>query len=332
MTKPLIKYYDEAREFSNMENCAEKIELAVSRLENPYNITDENRLMYHTYLEKEAPKAVFELIDANRIRLFPLLVKYRTIRKANITKMVDYAQTNRKMDILSYLLNIGNEFRMRPKAMDIAPKFVPGKSANNDLQKLPDYDSLHAGDIIWMGIIPMPWVVLDKKDGKALVISKYVFDCQAYHSIFYKVKWNDTSICKWLNGDFADRYFTDIEKERICPVYIDKDATLFMEEKLETVKNSLFFLSVEEAAKYFKTEEERTARITVFGKRKIMWATFDVYAHWWLRSMTQDVLGKGATFVRLDGAIQTHGGYILSNSYDEFYDHFGVRPAMYINL
>lgn len=331
MAKPLIKYYDEARDFNNMENCAEKIELAVSRLENPYNITDENRLMYHTYLEKEAPKAVFELIDANRIRLFPLLVKYRTIRKANITKMVDYAQTNRKMDILSYLLNIGNEFRMRPKAMDIAPKFVPGKSANNDVQKFPDYDSLHAGDIIWMGSIPMPWVVLDKKDGKALVISKFIIDCQAYHNIFYKVHWNDCSAYKWLNREYAPRYFTDEEQQRIHPVYISKtDDALYMEETENTVKNSLFFLSMEEAGKYFRTQDQRRARISAFGKRKIMWASFDVYAHWWLRTYSKDPVG--ASHVKLDGEMTVHGGTILSNGYDEFYDHFGVRPAMYINL
>lgn len=331
MAKPLIKYYDEAREFNNMENCAEKIELAVSRMENPYNITVENRLMYQTYLEKEAPKAVPELIDANRIRMFPLLVKYRTVRKANITKFVDYAQTNRKMDILSYLLNASNEFRIRPKAMGIAPKFVPGKSDNNETQVFPDYDSLRPGDIIWMGVLPMPWQVLDKKDGKVLVISKYVIDCQAYHSVFYKVHWNDTSICKWLDREFAQNYFSDREKQRIQSVYLGKkDDSLYMEEQENTVENKLFFLSIPEAEKYFRTEDERRARITSFGKRKIMWASFDVYAHWWLRTYSTDPVGT--CHVTMYGDTTIHGGTILSNAYDEFYDHYGVRPAMYINL
>ena len=176
----------------------------------------------------------------------------------------------------------------------------------------------------------MPWVVLEKKNGKALVISKYIFDCQAYHNIFYKVRWNDSSICKWLNSEYADRYFTDMEKEKIQPVYIDKDANLHMEKQDETVENRLFFQNIEEAERYMKTDEDRYARITVFGKRKIMWASFDVYAHWWLRSLSPDRVG--ATHVRLDGVIQNHGGVIMSNGYDEFYDHFGVRPAMYINL
>ena len=332
MSKPLLDYYNEKVEFSRLPDCAEKVQLAITRLENPYNISEEDRLMYQDYLGKDAAKAVPEIIDKNLVRMFPMLVKYRTIKKGNVAKFTEYAQQAKKMDILSYLLNAGNDLRFHPKELDIAPKFTPGKSDNSIPQQLPDYESLRVGDVVWLGIKPMPWIVLEKKDGKALVISKYVFDCQAYHSIFYKVKWNDTSICKWLNGEYAERYFTQLEKEKIHPVYIDKEATLFMEEKEDTVKNTLFFLSIEESVKYFKTPQDRTARITAFGKRKIMWATFDVYAHWWLRSLTQDVLGKGTTYVRLDGEIQNHGGYILSNSYDEFYDHFGVRPAMYLNL
>ena len=330
MSKPLKDFYNEKIEFNRLPDCAEKVQLAVTRLENPYNISEEDRLMYQDYLGKGAAKAVPELIDKNAIRMFPLLVKYRTIKKSNVAKMVEYAQSARKMDILSYLLNAGNDLRFHPKNLDIAPKFTPGKSDNNTPQKMPDYESLRVGDVVWFGEKPMPWQVLEKKDGKALVISKYIFDCQAYHNIFYKVRWNDSAMCKWLNGEYADRYFTQEEKDRIQPVYIDADANLYMEEKEGRVENKLFFLNIEEAGRYMKTDEDRLARITAFGKRKIMWATFDVYAHWWLRSLSPDRVG--ATHVRLDGTIQEHGGFILSNGYDEFYDHFGVRPAMYIKL
>ncbi len=332
MSKPIIEYFNEKIEFNRLPDCAEKVQLAVTRLENPYNISEQDRLMYQDYLGKDAVKAVPEMIDKNLIRMFPMLVKYRTIKKGNVAKMVEYAQSARKMDILSYLLNVGNDLRFHPKNLDIAPKFTPGKSDNNVPQQLPDYESVKVGDVIWLGVKPMPWQVIEKKDGKVMVISKYAFDCQAYHSSFYKVRWNDAAICKWLNTEYAGGYFTNFEKERITPVYIDGDAVVHTDEKEGTVKNTLFFLSIEEAERFFRTEEERLARVTAFGKRKIMWASFDVYAHWWLRSLTKDVIGVGATHVRMDGVIQEHGGYVLSNGYDEFYDHFGVRPAMYIRL
>ena len=149
MSKPLIDYYNEKVEFNRLPDCAEKVQLAVTRLENPYNISEEDRLMYQDYLGKDAVKAVPELIDKNAIRMFPLLVKYRTIKKGNVAKMVEYAQSARKMDILSYLLNAGNDLRFHPKNLDIAPKFTPGKSDNNVPQQIPDYESLRVGDIVF---------------------------------------------------------------------------------------------------------------------------------------------------------------------------------------
>ena len=33
-----------------------------------------------------------------------------------------------------------------------------------------------------------------------------------------------------------------------------------------------------------------------------------------------------------NGDIKLYGGTIMSNGYDEFYDHYGVRPAMYLTM
>jgi len=329
MAKTPIIYYDELREFNRMEDCAEKTVLAVSRLENPYNLSDENWVMYQDYLQKTAPKTVPEFIDTNRITMFPLLVKYKVIRKANINKMVDYAQNARKMDILSYLLNVGNDLRNHPKELDIAPKFTPGKSENDAVQKLPD-SSARVGDVVWMGVLPMPWQVLENKDGRLLIISKFAFDCQAYNNTFYKMRWEDSAICKWLNNEFFTNYFTDCEKSAVHPVYIDED-TLCTEKTDNMPESKLFFLSVAEAEKHFRTEEERKARVTIVGRRKILWQHFDTYAHWWLRSPS---IGStpGAAHVLANGDIALHGGIIMSNGYDRFYDHYGVRPAVYLDV
>ncbi|MBQ8604753.1 MAG: hypothetical protein IJ410_07935 [Oscillospiraceae bacterium] len=329
MAKNPIRYYDELREFNRMEDCAEKTQLAVSRLENPYNLSDEDWVMYQDYLSKKAPKTVPEFIDTNRITMFPLLVKYKVIRKANINKMVDYAHDARKMDILSYLLNAGNDLRSHPKNLDIAPKFTPGKSVNNAVQKLPQADA-KPGDIVWMGKLPLPWQVLENKDGRLLVISKYAFDCQAYNNTFYKMRWEDSAVCKWLNTEFLPAYFTSREQAVIRHMYIDED-TLYTEKTDSLPESRLFFLSVAEVNKYFRTEEDRKARVTLFGKRKILWQHFDVYAHWWLRTPSLDDVA-GASHVQADGGIALHGGVIMSNGYDRFYDHYGVRPAMYLDI
>ena len=82
--------------------------------------------------------------------------------------------------------------------------------------------------------------------------------------------------------------------------------------------------------RYFRTDEERKARITLQGKRRILWQHFDVYAHWWLRTPSID-RHAGESHVTYKGEIAMHGGVIMSNGYDKFYDHYGVRPVMYID-
>ena len=271
-----------------------------------------------------------EFTDKNRLTMFPLLVKYKVIRKANVNKMVDYAQEKRKMDILSYLLNVSNDLRNHPKALDIAPKFTPGKTENNAVQQLPS-EKAKAGDIVWLGIKPMPWLVMENRDGRLMLISKYAFDCQAYNNTFYKMKLENSAVYKWLNGDFYKLFFNDEEKNIIAGTYIDDEDRLHTVKIADKQESKLFLLSVDEAKKYFPEAENRRARITLHGKRKVMWVSFDVYAHWWLRTPSLDKVA-GESHVDYTGEIQRHGGTVMSNGYDVFYDHYGVRPAMHLTL
>ena len=330
MTKIAVKYYNEIIEFNGMPDCAEKVELAISRLENPYSISDENRVTYQEFLQKTAPKLVNEFIDSNKISIFPLLVKYRVIRKANVSKFTDHAHSMKKMDILSYLLNVGNDFRNHPKQLNIAPKFTPGKSDNNIAQKIPTYDELKQGQLIWLGTVPMPWIVLSKKDGKALIISKYAFTCEPFNRTFNRVTWHTCSLRRWLNEEYLNSVFSQQEKDLIIPVYIGEDDALGFNEKENITADKLFLLSSSEAEKYFKTPEEKLARVTNYAKSKIMWQSFDQYGHWWLRTKSKDEIG--ATHITYNGELSYYGGTILSNSYDRYFDHYGVRPAMYIEL
>lgn len=319
-----IIYYNEAADFARLPCCAEKTELAVSRLENPYNLTDDNRKMYHAYLEKERPKTIEEFISANKLSVFPLLVKYRVIKKTSVTKLVQIAQKYGKMDILSYLMNVSNEFRTAAKSMGIAPKFVSGLYTDMP-QIFPIGDEIKPGNTIWMGKNPMPWVVLEKKKDKLMVISKYALDCQPYHETHNPVFWNDCSMRKWINTKFLQDNFSQQEISVMESVNIDDDDVLNF-----GGEDKLFFLSTAEVEKYFKTADERKARITARGKSKIMWTSFDVYAHWWLRS--HGTLPVGAAYVQADGNVFLHGGTIYSNSYDLYFEHYGVRPAMCINI
>ncbi len=321
-----ITYYNEATDFSRMENCPEKVEIAISRLENPQGLTDDMVVMYQDYLFNTAPKIASQFIDLNKLALFPMLVKYRVIKKANVIKLTEYAREKRKMDMMSYLMDVGNQFRTSPTLMDIAPKFTPGKSVlPQDTQ--PDYSRAKTGDIIWLGSPFMPWQVLENKSGRLLVISKYVLDCLPFED-FYKRNtfWGQSSIRKRLNRDYLYALLTEDEISKITPVYINReDDSLSFDIPQDETGDRLFLLSVKEAKRYFRDDRQRWAPVVKYATRSMLWTVFDKWAHWWLR--TPGELDADMFYVR-DGVIMS----VNSTVQGSYFEHFGVRPAMYINM
>lgn len=94
------------------------------------------------------------------------------------------------------------------------------------------------------------WLVLDVKDDKVLLISKY--------ALGYGLGSND-SVRKWLNGEFINSAFTNDEIEMISnmPVPYFKDSSIETQDKV-------FLLSIDEANKYFNSDTERECEPTEY--------------------------------------------------------------------
>lgn len=324
MTMKKIIYFDEEREFLRLESCIEKVEIAISRLENPYGLTDEKIVMYQNYLFNQAPKLAQEFIDLNRVNIFPLLVKYKVIKKANVIKLTDYAREQKKNDILFYLMEAGHLMKTNSKNLEVVKKHTPGKSALPDAENTYNYRNSRPGDIIWMGTDPMPWQVLENKEGRLLLISKYVIDCLPIDDFFRgHSEWRTSSIRRRLNSEYIDALLTKEEKDRTVPVYIDWDDTLsFDNEKGLSSDDRFFFLSVKEAQRYLRSERDRMAPVTKYAIRSMLWTVFDQFAHWWLRSPGEHPVD--IYYVR-DGVIMSENSTVQG----AYFEHFGVRPAMY---
>ena len=310
-------FYNETKDFIRLNNCTEKVEIAISRLENPYNITQEQIEMYIDYLSKEACETVLQFIDMGKINIFPLLAKYNVIKKTNVIEFTDYARDKRKMDIMSYLMQIGNEIRKsKVKKAIVKPIETYDKSK---------YASEKAGEIIWLGEEAMPWTVLENKHGRLLVISMYAIDCKPFETFYSSKPWSKSTIRIIVNDEYMEKILTKEEIDSIIKVYIDDKDNLSFEETESSTDNKLFFLSVKETEKYLKTKKSRLAVVTSYATRSNLWTVFDQYAYWWLRSQ-----GKTET----DKYYVQDGELIGVNSTVEIwnYQHFGVRPAMYINF
>nr|WP_269141877.1 DUF6273 domain-containing protein [Lientehia hominis] len=166
------------------------------------------------------------------------------------------------------------------------------------------------------------WRILDRDQDKILVVSEYVLDFKQMDSAFREVEyWGDSSLRSWLNQDFINISFVDDEKEMISPVSV----------KNQVYKNhvtvgggntvdKVFLLSIEEAEKYFLTNEERISRATAYTNEQGMYSYSDSSCLWWLRSPNN----IGYAYVSADGSINEGGINCWSDS--------GVRPALWIDV
>ena len=98
------------------------------------------------------------------------------------------------------------------------------------------------------------WLVLEVKDGKALVISKYALDCKPYNTSSTNVTWETCSLRNWLNNDFINSAFSATEKTMIPSVKVSADKNPdYSTSSGKATQDRLFLLSVKEMNKYLSS-------------------------------------------------------------------------------
>ncbi len=319
-----MKYYDETPDFKRLKTSRVKTELALSRMENPWGMTEEKRQMYREYLSEHRVNTVEKLIDLNKKELFPLLVKYRVLKRSNIMPFIDYARDNRKNEILFYLMEAANLLRTNSKQLNLYKKAGGDFPPENNT----DFSKARRGDILWLGKDPSPWQVLEKKDKHLLLISKYALLCMPYTN-FYRgyTTWSKSSVRLKLETELLPQLFTAEEISRMQPVHIDDETdelTFTAGENKD--KDFLFLLSVKETEKYMRAMDMRMAPATKRCMISPLWTIFDQHAYWWLRSPGNHPMEK--MYVR-DGVITSENSIVNG---DDCFDYFGVRPAVYFRL
>ena len=143
-----------------------------------------------------------------------------------------------------------------------------------------DLSSVKVGDFITVGRYeqdnnltngpePIEWRVLDKKDGKLLVIS----DKSLYESSFAYLGWqpvpqNWESSCArgWLNNYFMQTAFTPAEQARVVLTNVHTEPTEGSPiDPGPNTQDYMFLLSGQEASAYFPTAESRRTKTTAYA-------------------------------------------------------------------
>lgn len=180
--------------------------------------------------------------------------------------------------------------------------------------KLVDIDSAVVGNRVKLG--NYEWFVLDKKDDKLLVLSRYLICYQKYNEVpdgteWEDVTWSECSLRKWLNTEFLMQTFSAEELERITDTRVHTEDNYGIPGGDDTV-DKVFLLSIEEAEKY------ATSYKVGHGE----FADGQTSA-WWLRS--PGYTGHHAASVEYDGSVGMSGDDVSS-------DWVAVRPALLIDL
>ncbi len=184
---------------------------------------------------------------------------------------------------------------------------------------------------------PIEWLVLDVKDGRALLLSKYGLDLQPYHNELIDVTWEKCYLRSWLNKDFIIIAFTAQQKTIIHTTTVDNSksqgSNRWNTNGGNNTEDKIFLLSCSEANKYFRVtyvnQKNVNARMspTMYAINK---GSFTLNEY-----QTSDGSSAGSWYLRSPGDRQKRAagvsqrGSLIS---EDVSSPYCVRPAMWINL
>ncbi|MBR4947450.1 MAG: hypothetical protein IKZ29_02690 [Clostridiales bacterium] len=185
---------------------------------------------------------------------------------------------------------------------------------------------------------PIEWRVLEIKDDKALIITEYLLEPHVYNIEMEDVTWENSSLRKWLNGDFYDAAFSNSEKSHIQTVTIrNPDNPLYGTPGGNDTEDKVFCLSLEEVQVYFADTNDRMTAATDYAISRGASINEDNKLEngmktgwWWLRTPASSA--NRAAEVDCFGNIDTVINADRVDGCLVFSEGICVRPAIWITL
>ena len=163
---------------------------------------------------------------------------------------------------------------------------------------------------------PIEWLVLEEREGRALLLSRYGLDARPFHARREEAGWAECTLRAWLNGEFFSSAFTADEQGAILAADLSGNGA----------RERVFLLSREEARRLLADDEARICAPTEYALRQGAYTSGTYKADgkaacwWWLRSAGPDA--RHAAAVTIGG---TEGSGSLRDS------SVAVRPALWVD-
>ena len=181
---------------------------------------------------------------------------------------------------------------------------------------------------------PIKWRILSKEGNDAYVLSEYLLDSHQYHGRYTEITWEHCTLRQWLNNEFYNAAFTSAEQGTIiaqtvvngigCELgYPPKENNTLDKVYLPSgadVCNLFYGFSAAEVDRIGdEYNSERVGIATAYAKQRGVGELSNGNSVWWLRE---------TGYCNAAGCIDDMG---MVRATAVIY-HFGVRPAMHINL
>jgi hypothetical protein len=190
------------------------------------------------------------------------------------------------------------------------------------------------GAASWFKYEPISWTILEQSDGKALILCDMIIDAHRYDDD--KNNYVDSEIRAWLNGNFIDTAFGELQKEVILVTEVDNSSKTVADYSgnhpylCENTNDKVFLLAksdIKNADYGFNGEADRKKTATAYAIANGAYVDSNGGAWWWLRTPTYDYTRPDksdlAHNIKVSGAIHSSNVYLTTG---------GVVPAMWIAL
>lgn len=206
----------------------------------------------------------------------------------------------------------------------ICPMQAAAANEGYDVGDIVTFGSYEQDDDYSNGSEDIEWIIISKKSGKILLLSRYVLDARAYDTSGSSTTWEKSEMREWLNTEFYEEAFKYTGTDYILETKLKTPKAAGGTSGGKDTEDKIFLLSVNEVKEYLPDEDSRAALPTEYAIGRAIADEYKYDTAWW-RLRTPGKSGKFTAGVHAEGGINFNG---RENSREDL----GVRPALWFDL
>ena len=189
----------------------------------------------------------------------------------------------------------------------------------------------------WFKYEPITWTILteDTAAKKVFVLCDMILDAQLYDASGSN-NYEESYIRQWLNEDFLNTAFSDLQKEIVVTSLVDNDDNIIGDYSngnkffCDDTEDKIFLISkgeVKSASYGFNGNSDRKKTVTDYARSQGAYADANGGDWWWMRTPSYSSANPNksdlAHNLKVDGSIWSTNVYMTSG---------GVVPAMWVYI